>query len=154
MIIDPNNPVVRLCVEGMQAEAQARFEDARALFFRAWEASADDFEACVAAHYLARHQNNLEDMLCWNHEALDRANAVLDDRVRSFYPSLYLNIGFSYEMLDNLAEARRYYDLAEDRLADLPEDSYGDIVRHGIVEGRKRTSLVSVGYNQTDDGRR
>jgi tetratricopeptide (TPR) repeat protein len=147
MTIDPNNPVVRLCVQGMQAEARGRFDEARSLFARAWEASSDDFEACVAAHYLARHQNSLEDMLCWNHEALDRANAVQDARVLSFYPSLYLNIGFAYEMLENVPEARRYYDLAEGRLADLPEDPYGELVRHGIAEGRRRIGSAPVGYN-------
>jgi hypothetical protein len=82
-------------------------------------------------------------MLRWNHEALNRAGAVSDDRVRNFYPSLYLNIGFSYEMLEDLDAARRYYELAEERLADLPDDPYGDIVRHGITEGRRRTGSRS-----------
>jgi len=144
MTINPEDTVVRLCVEGMQAEAQGRFENARTLFTRAWELSADDFEACVAAHYLARHQDSLQEMLRWNLEALDRANAVEDERMKSFYPSLYLNIAFSYEMLDDLVEARRYYALAAGSLAALPDDPYGDIVRHGIEEGRRRTRTESA----------
>jgi tetratricopeptide (TPR) repeat protein len=136
----------------MHAEAGGRFEEARALFTQAWEASQDDFEACIAAHYLARHQDTLQDNLRWNQAALDRAATVGDERVRSFYPSLYLNVGFSHEMLGDLAEARRHYDLAFDKLSELPKDPYADMVRHGIAEGRKRTNLVSVGYNQTEDG--
>jgi tetratricopeptide (TPR) repeat protein len=147
MTINPEDTIVRLCVEGMQAEAQGRFEDARALFTQAWELSADDFEACVAAHYLARHQDSLLEMLRWNQEALDRANAVQDERVKSFYPSLYLNIAYSYEMLEDLEEARRFYTLAEGSLADLPDDPYGDIVRHGITEGRRRTGPGSAARN-------
>ncbi len=35
----------------------------------------------------------------WNQRALDHANAVSDDRVKEFYPSLYLNMGQSFELL-------------------------------------------------------
>src|SRR5690349_3606961 len=97
--MDPNNPVVKLCVEGMQAETAGRGEDARRLFAQAWEASQDDFEACIAAHYVARHQESLEETLRWNQEALRCADAVGDDRICDFYPSLYLNLGRSYEVL-------------------------------------------------------
>jgi hypothetical protein len=34
------------------------------------------------------------------------------DRVNEFYPSLYMNLGQSYELLGNQEEAGRYYDLA------------------------------------------
>ncbi len=94
--MDANNPVVKLCVEGMQAEGQDRLEDARRLLTQAWEASTDDFEACIAAHYLARHQDSPVDTLRWNHEAVTRADAVGDERVREFYPSLYLSMGYSF----------------------------------------------------------
>jgi tetratricopeptide (TPR) repeat protein len=107
-----NNPVIKLCVEGTQAEFEGRIEAARTLYEQAWAAAQDDYERCVAAHYVARHQEDPEDRLRWNQEALDRANAVGDERVHSFYPSLYVNLGSAYEALGNLAEARRYYDLA------------------------------------------
>jgi len=32
--------------------------------------------------------------------------------VKEFFPSLYLNMGRSYEMLGNEAEAKRFYELA------------------------------------------
>lgn len=53
---DPENVVVRLCAQGMQAEAEGRDAQARDLFLQAWEAAEDDYDACIAAHYLARHQ--------------------------------------------------------------------------------------------------
>jgi len=82
------------------------------LYKQAWEAAKDDYEACIAAHYVARHQESPEETLRWNQEALVRADAVGDDRVRSFYPSLYLNMGQSHEALRHMAEARWYYELA------------------------------------------
>jgi hypothetical protein len=136
--MDPNNPVVKLCVEGMQAEGAGRHDDARALFTRAWDTRTDDWEACIAAHYLARHQPTPEDTLRWNQEALVRANAVTDARVDGFHPSLYLNLGHSHEQLGNLAEARFFYDLAAAESAALPDDRYSGIVRQGVENGRRR----------------
>ena len=53
-MIDPHSPVARLCAEGMAlegtpAEAMRRFE-------AAWSARTDDYDAAIAAHFLARHQ--------------------------------------------------------------------------------------------------
>jgi tetratricopeptide (TPR) repeat protein len=110
--MDIDNPVVKLCIEGTQAEYEKRDADARALYEQAWRAARDDYEACIAAHYMARHQERPEDALYWNQEALDRANAIADERVQEFYPSLFLNMGHSYEMLGNQVEAQRYYRLA------------------------------------------
>ena len=110
--MDINNPVVQLCIQGTQAEFAGRREDAWAFYQRAWEAARDDFEACVAAHYVARGQTSPAEILRWNLEALKRADAVGGDQVRDFYPSLYLNMGHSYELVGNQIEAQRYYDLA------------------------------------------
>ena len=82
--MDADNPVVKLCVEGIQAEAENRLDDARALFTQAWDSHTDNFEACIAAHYPARHQESPQEMLFWNQEALNRAEAVPDERVQGF----------------------------------------------------------------------
>lgn len=139
-MIDPNNPVVQLCQAGMQAEAQNRMDEARALFQRAWDARQNAFDACIAAHYLARHQDNLEDTLLWNQQALDQAAKVRDGSVQDFYPSLYLNLGFSYEMLGNRSEARACYLHAADRLQILLSGPYKEMVQGGIIEGLRRTA--------------
>jgi hypothetical protein len=110
--LDPTNPVIKLCTAGTRAEFEGRPEDARALYWQAWEAAADDYEACIAAHYVARFQETPEDIFRWNQEALTRAEATEDERVKEFYPSLYLNMGRSYELTGNQTKARFYYDLA------------------------------------------
>lgn len=136
--MDPTNPVVMLCVDGMAAESDARIDDAKALFAEALRASRDDFEACIAAHYVARHQATVEAELHWNEEALRRADAVADERVREFYPSLHLNVAHSLERLGRIAEARRHYALAAERLDRLPAGPYANLVRVGVAAGRRR----------------
>ncbi len=136
--MDPENPIVLLCVKGMRYEGEGRYEDARAQFVQAWEESTDDFEACIAAHYLARHQDTNDQRLKWNLEALKRAQAAGGERVRDFYPSLYLNLGYSYEQLGEKAKASHYYELAGKCVAELSGDRYGNIVRDGLAEARRR----------------
>lgn len=140
--MDPENQVVKLCTQGMQAEGEGRPEVARAFFEQAWAARKDNYDACVAAHFLARHQDDPQAEFKWNKEALDRANAVTDERARDFFSSLYLNLGHSYEVLGNRTEARRHYEMALDKLGDVPDGPYKDIVRNGISGGYQRTESV------------
>jgi hypothetical protein len=99
-------------MEGTRAEFEHRIEDACVLYQQAWEARTDEYEACIAAHYVARFQDSAEESLRWNQLALKHANVVNDERVKDFYPSLYLSLGRSYELTDNPGEAQRYYNLA------------------------------------------
>lgn len=110
--MDPNNPVIKLCIDGSQAEFQGRIADAKALYQQAWEAAEDDYEACIAAHYVARHQATPAETLHWNQLALERANAVADERVQGFYGSLYLSLGRAYEVMGDQTTAQHYYALA------------------------------------------
>ena len=138
-MIDPENPVVRLCAEGIQAEGQGRHEDAAALYREAWAIHSDDYEACIAAHYLAREQETLEESLRWNQAALDHALAVDEERIAGFLPSLYLNLGWSHEVLGDAATARACYLAGAARVAGLPAGGYTDVVRDGIERGLART---------------
>jgi tetratricopeptide (TPR) repeat protein len=138
-VIDPDNPIVKLCAEGIAAEAQHRHAEASARYRQAWDLHSDDYEACIAAHYLARQQETLAESLAWNQTALDYARRVPLERVADFLPSLYLNLGWSYEVLDNLSEARRCYEEGAACLGELPPGPYTDIVRDGIRRGLERT---------------
>ncbi len=140
--MDPNNPVVKLCTEGMRAEGEGRPDAARELYEQAWSRSTDDFEASAAAHYLARQQPNVGETSHWNGVALERADdavAAGDEGVRGFYPSLYANMGKSHEDLGDADEARRCYEQAAKTAEDLPDDGYGNMVRRGIQNGLGRT---------------
>ena len=112
IVLDSNNPVINLCIEGTQAEFQGQNDGARSLYQKAWEAAQDDFEACIAAHYVARLKADPHEKLRWNQIALDKAKAIADQRVDDFYPSLYLNMGRSFELLGRMESATRYYNLA------------------------------------------
>lgn len=114
MVMDLGNAIIKLCLQGTQAEFEGRDEDACELYRQAWEAVRNDYEACIAAHYVARCQESPEEIFRWNRIALERANEVNDERVKDFYPSLYLNVGRSYELLGNQAEARKFFNLADE----------------------------------------
>jgi Flp pilus assembly protein TadD len=137
--MDPTNVVVKMCAEGMAAEAIGRSDEARSLFAEAWAVSANDYEACIAAHYLARHQADGEETLWWNQEALRRADAANDHPVAELYPSLFLNVAYALEQLGRRDEAHRHYALAELRLRDLPASGYTDMIRMGVARGQERT---------------
>ncbi len=99
-------------MQGTHVEFQGQIAQAHALYEQAWLIGQDDYEVCIAAHYLARHQENPQDKLHWNQAALNKANAVKDGRIQPFYPSLFLSMGESYELLGNHETAQQYFDLA------------------------------------------
>jgi tetratricopeptide (TPR) repeat protein len=138
--VDPQNEVVRYCVEGMEREQKGEHEEASRLFMLAWDQSKNAFERAIAAHYVARHQTTPQSALHWNQKSLINADAVGDDRVQGFYPSLYLNMGKSHEDLGNLEDARRFYALAADLMNSLPESPLTDMVRQGATNGLQRTA--------------
>jgi tetratricopeptide (TPR) repeat protein len=137
--MDPTNLVVRLCVQGMQAEASGRLVEALGLFQRAWQAAGDDYEACIAAHYVARHQTSPEETLHWSQVCLDRADRVGDGRVTGFYPSLHAGMGRAHRELGDLARAREHFALAAAHIDHVPPGQYGDWVRLAVAEGLRST---------------
>ncbi len=149
--MDPNNPIVKLCSEGIAAEGQGRHAEAAALYCQAWANHQDDYEACIAAHYLARQQETLLESLAWNQRALDHALAVnsqefsqgINEEIKGFLPSLYLNLGWSHEVLEDVQRVRRCYQEGAAHLAALPDGPYTDVVRDGITRGLERTQTAS-----------
>ncbi|EKD87712.1 MAG: hypothetical protein ACD_35C00261G0004 [uncultured bacterium] len=107
--MDANNRVIQLCIAGTQAEFQHNIEEAAALYEQAWKIQTCDYEACIAAHYMARHQKDPKVEFDWNQRALEHAFACEDDSVNPFLPSLYLNMGKSYERLGDQDSAQKYY---------------------------------------------
>ena len=59
MEFNPNNDVVKLCLEGMGMEEKGKLEEASKLFLQAWNEATNDFERFISAHYAVRHQKML-----------------------------------------------------------------------------------------------
>lgn len=142
MDIDPGNKVVQLCAEGMNAEFEGKLEESEALFKRAWELASDEFDAFIAAHYIARRQLSLEDKLKWNLESYRLANKIEGDGMKKYLPSLCLNVGKSYEDLGRINEAILYYQSGADYADGLADNPYGNMIKSGLTEGLKRVGIV------------
>ena len=112
MEFSPSNPVVKLCLQGMDMEGKGQHGEAGRLFLQAWNEATNDFEKFTAAYYVARHQKNVTDKLRWYETALQFALKIDDDTVNSAFASLYLNIAKGYEELGDLDNAKKNYELA------------------------------------------
>src|SRR4051812_19835922 len=152
MHVDPDNPVVALCAAGMAVDGDP--EQARALFMRAWSIHRDDYEASIAAHFLARHQPTDEETLAWNERALQHATMVTDGRTTEFLASLYLNVGDSYLATRRPNDAATAARLARASVAALPAGGYRDFVEYGIrrLEDRIAAARSDVGLTSKTDG--
>ena len=143
MPLDPANPVVALCAEGMAIEGDA--DAARALFERAWEIRRDDFDAAVAAHFFARHQPTPELTLHWNALALDHALRIDDARANELLASLYLNLGDSHRNVGNRREATDAVKRARAALQHVEAGGYRDFVTMGIDRLERRLAEQALG---------
>jgi len=121
MEFNPNNNVIKLCIEAMGMEEKGQPEEASKLFLLAWNEASNDFEKFIAAYYVARHQENTSDKLKWLETALQFALKVNNDSVKGAFPSLYSNIAKCYEDLSDPANAKKNYELAisfKDKISD------------------------------------
>jgi rifampin ADP-ribosylating transferase len=112
MEFNPNNHVVKLCLQGMSLEDSGKPAEAAEVFLKAWNEATYDFEKFIAAHYVARHQNNVSDKLKWLETTLQFALSINDDSVRSALPALYENVAKCYEHLNAPDQARKHHELA------------------------------------------
>ncbi len=108
--MDTGSHTAQLCIAGTQAEFDRRIDDGRRLFQCAWDAAVDDYDASMAAHYVAHLEPEPKEALRWHLIALERAR--LDDRAAVFMGSLFVSLGGAYEMVGNPVEAERYFRLA------------------------------------------
>jgi tetratricopeptide (TPR) repeat protein len=121
MEFNPNNNVIKLCIEAMGMEEKGQPGEASKLFLLAWNEATNDFEKFIAAYYVARQQKNTSDKLKWLETALQFALKVNNDSVKGAFPSLYSNIAKCYEDLSDPGNAKKNYELAislKDKLSD------------------------------------
>ena len=137
LTLDPSNPVVVAIGRGLQAEVWGDRQAARAAYAEAWTGATDDFERCIAAHYVPRLNDDPVDKLRWNEDALRHANAVGDDRVAGFFASLHACVGQARLGVGDAAGAREAFRLADAHLEALPEGPYRDGLVAMIGDGIK-----------------
>lgn len=123
-------------------EGKGKPEQAKALFIQAWNESVSDFERLTAAHYVARHQPSVADKLKWDESALTLALKINDDRVKSLFPSLFLNVGKCFEDLNDLENALKNYRLGLSFTDQSPENGYESMIRTGILNGIARVEQI------------
>jgi hypothetical protein len=129
-MIDPSNRVVALCAEGMAREGEPAV--AMQLFEEAWALRSDDFEAAIAAHYLARHQPTPMDTLHWNALAVQHAERVSDGRATELLASLYLNLADAQEKVGEWAAAASAVNCGAMHLGRPPAGGYRELVAVGL----------------------
>ena len=125
-----------LCAAGMEAEGDPAA--AHALFVQAWEARRDAYDACIAAHYLARHQPSPSLELHWNRVAVEEARRVEDGRAEPLLASLYLNLADSIRRAGDPERSAAVAVLADAALAHLEPGGYRDFVVMGLRRLRAR----------------
>jgi len=117
--------------------------EARRLFELAWAARRDDYDAAIAAHFLARHQPTVTDTLHWNALAVRYAEGVSDGRAVGFLASLYLNLGDAQANAGESEAAITSVRTAARHIAAVPPGGYRDFVALGIDRLARRLGLPS-----------
>lgn len=112
MAFSPNNPVVQLCLQGMKIEDKGNPGQALQLFLQAWETASNDFDKFIAAHYVARLQDTVQDQLKWLKINLQFALKVNDAAVKPAFSSMYSNMAKCYKHLGDDGNREKYQDLA------------------------------------------
>ncbi|HEY6140779.1 MAG TPA: NAD(+)--rifampin ADP-ribosyltransferase [Thermoanaerobaculia bacterium] len=144
MTFDPNNPVIQLCIQGIDREEKGAPEEARRLFLEAWHEATNGFEKFMAAHFVARHQGNVADKLKWLETALQFALEVNDESVAGAFPALYSNIARCYEESGDHENARRNRESAISS-AEKPADR-GPFY-HGTKADLRIGDFLTAGFN-------
>jgi rifampin ADP-ribosylating transferase len=144
MEFNPNNNVIKLCLQGMDMEEKGKPEEASRLFLLAWNEATNEFEKFTAAYYVARHQKNVSDKLKWFQTALQFALKINDDSVKGAFASLYTNIAKCYEDLGDSDNAKKNYELANS-FKQTPSDN-GPFY-HGTKANLQVGDFLTAGYN-------
>ncbi|GAB2670474.1 hypothetical protein [Nocardia goodfellowii] len=95
----------------------------------------DPLQRCVIAHHLAVLQEADADALIWDQRALAAVfgpGTPLDEGLRCFLPSLYLNLADSHRRCGDFETARMQLTIARGHLAVLVYDAYGAMIRSGL----------------------
>src|SRR6478672_10453430 len=144
MDFNPNNNVVKLCLQGMDLEVNGKPDEAIRLFLQAWDEAINDFEKFIAAHYVARHQNDVSDKLKWLETDLQLALKLDNDAVKDAITSLYESIAKCYEDLNDFDKAKKSYELAKSFMG---KSSDNGPFYHGTKADLRIGDFLTAGYS-------
>ncbi len=122
---------------GDRAGARARFE---ALWPRISGGEQPYYE-CAFSHIMADVQEDPAEELAWDLRALAAAERCTDGDVQkhgqvmsisTFMPSLHASLAGDYYKLGDFGLCREHLALARQFVDQLADDSYGQLIRHGI----------------------
>jgi hypothetical protein len=131
-------------------------ERARECFAELWSElgeNGDPFHVCTLAHFMADAQDDVHAELEWDLRALAAAERVSDGRakayhadlaIKSFFPSLHLNVGDACFRIGDLNRAREHAKAAEAKLNDLTDSPLSSMIRGGIARLSQRLASTSV----------
>lgn len=109
---DPFDPIIRLCLNGMNLEDSGKSEEAHIVFMQAWKDASDDLGKFLSAYFIARLQNEKQKELDWLIKAMHHALNIEEVSVQSALPTLYNRIASCYEAVSVPINAKKYRDLA------------------------------------------
>lgn len=141
---DPQNNIIRLCVNGMKMQENGNSKDAKNSFLKAWNDSTNNFEKFISAYYIALYEKILPDRLKWFETSLHYAIELNAENVKSAFPTLYLNIGKCYEGLDNLESAKVNYERSTSFSNEVTDNGP---FYHGTRAELKVGDLLTSGHN-------
>src|SRR5437868_5023559 len=144
MEFNPNNNIIKLCLQGMEMEEKDKPEEASRLFFQAWDDAINDFEKFIAAYYVARHQKSASDKLRWLETALQFALNLNNDAVKPAFTNLYASIAKCYEELKDLNNAEKNYQLANSLTEKLTDNGP---FYHGTKADLRAGDFLTAGYS-------
>jgi len=130
-------------MQGLVLVEKGQAEAAAALFLKAWSEATNDFEKFIAAHFIARHQQDASDKLQWLQTALQHGLSVNNNNaVRSALPSLYTTMAQCYAALGDRDSEKKYRALSASAGGRLPDKGP---FYHGTRADLKTGDLLTAG---------
>lgn len=113
MAFSPFDPIVKLCLLGMEKLELGQWDDAERTYMQAWDEATDDFGKFLASYYLANiNYRDKDEKLSWLNTALKFALKRQDIQAKSALAHLYESISAIHFELKNYRKANHFSKLA------------------------------------------
>lgn len=136
MEFSPFNPTVKLCLQGMELEAQNNREKALQIYLEGWNEANNDFEKYLTSYYIAKLQDDTQQKIFWLESTLSFALKSNSPAVNTALPTIYLTISECYKSFGE-------FEKAEELLAQSEAHRYSPSDKGPFYHGTKAD--LSVG---------